>query len=955
LWKGRLILDKSPIKNLLAKVEVVTLLHVLAGISLGISLALAPSTLEAGVATTLLIIAILALFEAMIARRNRKASIQCLSINDSSINDSPIDDPFPSTTIYQSESVFVGYVLFVLCLVFFFLLVTNLAIGGLKLWVYCALFAFFTYLWRDFPELSDQFSLSFHNWKNIHLVSMTVGLAPFFYYLVYGLLSVSSKSFAVYFAALFHLVSIVFRNLLNGPLNEWFVEPDEKEIEKILSGYYGKNHDVPLPARELTIASIIQAIVAEPDSSKEQDDKAEEQAQNFVEKSAEASKQLYESVEETDESKKYDEPKEQLSDLEEQSAESDIKLNDSKEQPAASTTSPSLSDYEFMQLNDGLGAWEKGDEVGALKCFLQLIRSKPGLEDPTMWAVQLAARQNMTEQARLLLMDFLKTNPSSYGGFFQLAKLLAEEGKISLAVRAYIRCSQLSPEAVSPLKELALLSMEADSTEKALVYGQQVLKIDSTNQWAVKFVDQIEGSVKERKIDSLRQKAKSLLAAREKGKALLVFKKLAALEPKDLQSRLVGARILLETGSTDDAVNIFEEALSVPFEGHNGFSLPVDLVKAYCEAEQYEKALAEIHSLRLHFPLHVDLGFLAIDTFLELKRFSEVKELSEDSSSPEASLIAAYALIRGELFNVFTADEVDDMAWKHLDKVDPGKSPSVPYVESNKILAGKKEITGILLARAGKTDEAIVALEKAVSIEPRSASIRKELASARMLTSQKSRAIVHYETLSSLEPSNFCWRYKLLDALKQEADSRGQAGDYFDAILADKKRMLHEDISNVAVMYETAMASVIFGRDVSSLSGGGACHYLKVVLKSMPHNFWAINGLKEFYLSSIGPEDGKKQAFELLKRKAKHEKADSYTLSAFASFMMMHKGFGSNEEVEEFFKKALDKNSINEEALFGLAKYLFVSGKQDEADRYSKRALRVAPFNIESKGIRQLG
>jgi tetratricopeptide (TPR) repeat protein len=893
---------------------------------------MAPSLRSAGAASTLLIIAILALLEAMIARR--ALSYKAGEASDSSKNKAPdlSEEGSPNNNLFT-------YALFVGCLFTFFLIVRNLGTKSNSLWIYCSLFAAFTYIWRDYLVIFGSLDGESREWGTDRIVAVTSGLAPSVYYLVYGFMGIAADGFLAFFAAFFHLISIVFRNLLDGPLKPYFVDRDEREIEKLLMGYYGGGSGLPVQSQQSSIAAIIEDLVAD---AKTGDSEAEIDDTKAIVTGA-ADPETVDSDDQALEVKEAD------------SVSASSKREEDKAEPEI------LSGPNLEKLNAGLLAWENNDEVSALRHFLELIQIRPDLEEPTIWSVQLAARLDMVEKSKLMLMEFLKKNPHSYGGFFQLAKILHSEGKSKLAARAFVKCCQISPDAVSPRRELALISMELNDPEKALMYGKAVLALDRRDEWAITFISQLEAADAERKAALLREEARSLLARQEKGKALLIFKKLAALDPSDLQSRLVSARVLLDDGSTDEAVRIFEQALSVPFEGRDGHSLPVDLAEAYCKSGEYEKALKEISYSMLHFPNHVDLGFATIDILLKLNKFDEVREFAcppapeNGSLSPEKYLMAAYALLQGELFGLFSAGEVDDKAPRYLESMVLASIPSAPYESKDRVMARLSEVRGLLNSRQGNYDTALSEYEKAVSLDPRSVKTRAWLGAARTRDNQRSRAIVHYEALRSLEPENFMWRRDLLRTLYFEAESRNQTGRYFEALLAEKRRLLLEDGSDTACLFETAMALTIFGIDASVQQGGcGAGHYLKVALQAEPFNPWIISGLKEFYLSSIGPSDGEQKAFELLRDKSASPKASVYTRVEFAVFMTEHVAYGKSMDIEPLFEDCLKKDPSNSEALYGLAKYLVVSGSMDRAVELFGKALRVDPFHRNAAEAKEM-
>jgi cytochrome c-type biogenesis protein CcmH/NrfG len=74
----------------------------------------------------------------------------------------------------------------------------------------------------------------------------------------------------------------------------------------------------------------------------------------------------------------------------------------------------------------------------------------------------------------------------------------------------------------------------------------------------------------------------------------------------------------------------------------------------------------------------------------------------------------------------------------------------------------------------------------------------------------------------------------------------------------------------------------------------------------------------------------------------------------FAVFMTEHVAYGKSMDIEPLFEDCLKKDPSNSEALYGLAKYLVVSGSMDRAVELFGKALRVDPFHRNAAEAKEM-
>ena len=874
------------------------MLHILAGVSIGISMAMAPTPDKVGTSSLLVLVALAALLDGLIARRAARNKAQEEGMSH--------------------KEHFIAYPLLVICLFAFFFIVRNLAQGALYLWISCSVFAVAVYLWRDCDYLRPALTGDEEGWSRKRLLASSFGLAPAAYYAVYGALGMTATSFWAASAAIFHTIVLASRRLIDGPLRKLVLEPNERAIEALLQDVQAVTF---LTSKKDALSSEtpdapVKGVKAEASSKEAQSEKVSQEAKEALARRLAPTKKLPAEI---------------------------------KVQAEPDATAP-LEGPLVDKLGQGLEAWEQGNEAKALECFLEVVQKRPDVEEPTIWAVQLVSRQGMSQMARDLLIEFLRRVPTSYVGFFRLGQLMAEANKNKLAHRAFKKAALINNKAAAPWREMARLSAARNENTRALRLAHEVLRRDGNDRWALDFVEEVERLEKRRKVTSLREEARTLLASRKRGEALAVFKELAGVDPRDTEARLVSARVLLDTGDPDEAVSIFEQALSMPFEGREGHELPVELARAYLEKGDVERALDELSRSRAHFPLHLDLGMLHIDGLLrsgQKKEIGKEVELARQKLAPaEQLLLGSYAVLQGEAYGLYERERVDELLADFLERAKTLGKPAAGYEVKERFLARLHEMEGTLHSRCSRIDESIISFEEALGFDPRSIVARKALAKARLLKEQPARAVIHLENLQRLEPKTLGWRRSMLQALYAEAKGKDELEAYFASILLAKRQALLEEPGSPSALFDLGVALTVFERDVSAEQGGcGALHYLRLALQKEPLNHWHLLAIKDYLLSPISKGAGWQEAERLLAKSVQKEGAQALLHLEYAELLMAKPGGGSTDKARVHFVKALKLAPTLGEAHYGLGKLAVIEDDLEKARDHFAKGLRLAPFD----------
>jgi len=345
-----------------------------------------------------------------------------------------------------------------------------------------------------------------------------------------------------------------------------------------------------------------------------------------------------------------------------------------------------VEDPQTLQLRAGiLATLKKTDE--AIVVYRKIIDTSGSTsEEPYVFIASLYAQQQDVESAKAILKELVTKNPDSFFGNYYLAKIYVSSTEFEAAKGYYEKALELNPGASSVQLELARVYAYLKQFDDAIAISKEVADRDPTNAKAHKLLGEL------------------LLGENRVEDALKEFEAVQALEEDPSETRFKVALIKLRRR---DLVGAEVELRLILSEHPDHSSARYYLASTYAGMKRPDDAIEQLKEIESGDEFFIESRTLGAYLFRQEERFAEalvmLDELLEVSPKDVKLLNFQAALYRdnGQLFKA--VDSVERIL-----EIEP---------ENDRHWFSK----GVYLDEAKKRSAALVAMRKAIELNPANA------------------------------------------------------------------------------------------------------------------------------------------------------------------------------------------------------------------------------------------
>ena len=420
-----------------------------------------------------------------------------------------------------------------------------------------------------------------------------------------------------------------------------------------------------------------------------------------------------------------------------------------------------------------------------------LVDKKPENEQVKLWLVEFLIRNRGHDQGRQELEKFVQKAPDSFLLRDALAKIYVGAGQSPKAVDLYTYVidsdpkSALSIDARNRLITLALSEKRRDDADKLLV---EVFDIEPENTDALitraklkMLNNDIDGAIPDLRVviknapdsnQALLLLAKAHEQNQSKGLALDNYRRLIALQPKNIEALTGAARILMAQDQRDEAIAYLETALTVNAINPQASLL---LVNGYINNRQWEQAVTVAEQLLEHDNTKAMGHYLKGRIYLRKQQIAPAISSLKTALDIDPRIIEALtALVQGYLAE---------------DKTDEALSYVLAHVSKHPEQAHARELLASLYARSGDGVKAITEIQLLIDRQPERISAYRIL--AQIYANENNPDAVEQVYKSGLEkkPDNITLKI-LLAEFYQTKEMYQQAVEIYESVLLDKPDVL---------------------------------------------------------------------------------------------------------------------------------------------------------------------
>ncbi len=423
-----------------------------------------------------------------------------------------------------------------------------------------------------------------------------------------------------------------------------------------------------------------------------------------------------------------------------------------------------------------------GDDASARKDFEAAVKLEPAFFPAYFNLARLAIKDGDNAQAVGVLQKVLDQEPNQAQALLYLAVVRQREGDQQGATKLWIQAAEHNPDAIEPRVFLSRHFRQNGEVDKAQRYAEEAFRVGPyvpAAQFEFATLKLFAGEAKEagpaidalierfpKAAEPLELKARAQEMNGDIGSLRDTLQQLIELAPDSPKPRVAMARLHLQQREFDEARKVADALSRDENFTAEGFDLLGDVYYAEDSLAEALKAYEKSHELKATSQSLLKLnavkrrlggeGSGLLDEWLTTNpndaNVRIVKATADLEEGKTDTAVANYEKVLESAPESIVA--LNNLAWLYSERDDPR---ALEYAKrAHELAPSRAEISdtyGWILFRAGKTEQALELLQRAIAVDAKNADIRFHLASALAATGDKQQALEHLDAILSDDSS----------------------------------------------------------------------------------------------------------------------------------------------------------------------------------------------------------